>query len=475
MSRADLHLYSRFPAAPSGHRVRMQPPAGSPAILEAIHARAKARGMDFVTVTDRDAIDAAVELASAHPEDSFVSVAVTACFPEDGCGVQVLVYGIAERQFEHVQAIRGDIHELRDYLLAEGLAHSLAHPVSDAERPLAVEHLEKLILLFDVFEGRNNRRSRHQNEGWNRILAHLTPGIIDDLYRAHRIEPGSDEPWIKGLTGGSGDHAGASLGTTWTESPAGDPAQFLASIRQRRTDYGSAAARAHAASGRRAGGRAEPVDRRALFTHGLEYEAFGFDPDKRNAVMARYGVDPEPFTLLWAGRVSHDRNMDFMLDRLRDVRRRSTEAQLVVAGDGPALEHYREQAAGIGGVFWLGRLDRSTLQDWYSAADLLVYPGAGESFDRAVLEAQAAGLPAIVTDVGAAREIVDHGHTGYVLSLAEPKAWTQHICTLMYSRLTSPRKWNDKRCEIVQHTADRSNLRAALCGLLRPEAPAAAA
>jgi glycosyltransferase involved in cell wall biosynthesis len=59
------------------------------------------------------------------------------------------------------------------------------------------------------------------------------------------------------------------------------------------------------------------------------------------------------------------------------------------------------------------------LRRLYARADLFVLPTRAEFFGLATVEALATGLPAIVGDVGAAREIVDDGETGWVI---EPTA-----------------------------------------------------
>src|SRR6188768_884345 len=57
-----------------------------------VHAQAKRRGMDFVTITDHDTIDGVISLAAKKP-DVLIGEEVTCWFPEDECKLHVLVYG----------------------------------------------------------------------------------------------------------------------------------------------------------------------------------------------------------------------------------------------------------------------------------------------------------------------------------------------------------------------------------------------
>jgi glycosyltransferase involved in cell wall biosynthesis len=114
----------------------------------------------------------------------------------------------------------------------------VAHPTFSVNGKLRYEHLEKLILLFDVFEGINGSCAALRNEVWTESLRHLRPEHLEALQRKHRIEPASPDPWRKGFIGGSDDHAGLFIGRTWTDSPALDAAGFLRSIRERDTQAG---------------------------------------------------------------------------------------------------------------------------------------------------------------------------------------------------------------------------------------------
>jgi predicted metal-dependent phosphoesterase TrpH len=78
------------------------------------YATAKRRGMDFVTLTDHNTIAGALEIA--HHEDVFISVEVTAELPEDRTPLHVLVWGIGERDWPEMDALRRNVYELIDYV-----------------------------------------------------------------------------------------------------------------------------------------------------------------------------------------------------------------------------------------------------------------------------------------------------------------------------------------------------------------------
>lgn len=231
MAQADLHCHSKFSKHPSEWFLQRLGAAESYTEPDFIYQTAKSRGMDFVTITDHNNMDASFYLHEKHPEDTFTGTESTVYFPEDGCKMHILVYGLNYKQFEVIQKIRTDIYQFRDYLKEQKLAHSVAHATFSVNGRLALHHLEKLILLFDVFEGINGGRGKLHNTTWVRTLENLTPLAIENLYSRYRIEPFSDNPWVKGFTAGSDDHAGLFLGKTYTLTRAATPEEYVERIR----------------------------------------------------------------------------------------------------------------------------------------------------------------------------------------------------------------------------------------------------
>lgn len=228
MSRCDLHVLSRHSKRPPEWILRQIGMPESYTPPEDVYRRARAAGMDFVTITDRDSIEGA--LAIADRPGAFVSAKVTTRFP-GGVRVHVLVWGLDEAQFRAIEEARGDVFALRAYLRGQNLAHGVAHPLHSEDGGLTVEHFEKLLLLFDVFEARNGLRSPLADEVLRLCVGALTPETIARLADRHGIEPAGPTPWRKTLVGGSEDRGGLFVARACTETPAAaDWRGFLAHV-----------------------------------------------------------------------------------------------------------------------------------------------------------------------------------------------------------------------------------------------------
>src|SRR5207249_1660690 len=90
------------------------------------------RGMDYVTITDHDAIDGCLEIA--HLPRTFISEQVTTYFPQDGCKLHILVWGVSERQHCDIESVRDNIFDLQRYLQRAQIAHAVAHPLLQQRR-----------------------------------------------------------------------------------------------------------------------------------------------------------------------------------------------------------------------------------------------------------------------------------------------------------------------------------------------------
>jgi hypothetical protein len=182
--------------------------------------------MDFVTISDHNSIAGALEIA--HLPGVFLPNEVTTYFPEDGCKIHCLVSGITESQFDDIQRVRQDIYEFRDYLMDEGIVHSVAHPLFSVNDRLTVDHLSRLLVLFKRFEGINGARAPRAAMIFRAIVQNLSPQMLTEMADRHGLEPRDGEPWRKFLTAGSDDHSGLYIASAYTETPPAETVeQFL--------------------------------------------------------------------------------------------------------------------------------------------------------------------------------------------------------------------------------------------------------
>src|SRR5947199_5554291 len=106
-SRVDLHCHSTASAV---SKLGVQRALGLPECAtppEEVYELAKRRGMDFVTITDHDTIDGALELTASH-DDAFVYEELTAWFRGEPQAVHILCWGITADDHERLQDPAGD-------------------------------------------------------------------------------------------------------------------------------------------------------------------------------------------------------------------------------------------------------------------------------------------------------------------------------------------------------------------------------
>jgi glycosyltransferase involved in cell wall biosynthesis len=217
VSKADLHVHSKYSNRPSEWFLRR---IGAPeSFMEPmdIYNACKVSGMDYVTISDHNCIGGACEIA--HLPGTFISSELTTYFPENGCKIHCLVSGITEKQFHEMSKLRENIYDLQHYMNENRVIHTIAHPLFRVNDKLTVELFEKLMVLFNRFEGINGSRVPRACEIGNAIFESLTPEMIADMASRHNLKPVGLEPWNKTLTGGSDDHGGLYIASAYTVTP----------------------------------------------------------------------------------------------------------------------------------------------------------------------------------------------------------------------------------------------------------------
>ncbi len=138
-----------------------------------------------------------------------------------------------------------------------------------------------------------------------------------------------------------------------------------------------------------------------LYPRGVDIRRFS--PRARNGFYRkRFGVSAD-LKLLYVGRVSKEKNLDVLTEAYERIHERHPGVHLVIVGDGPYLAEMRARL-GHRRCTFTGALTGDDLVRAYASADLFVFPSTTDTFGNVILEAQACGLPVVVTDRGGPRE-----------------------------------------------------------------------
>jgi glycosyltransferase involved in cell wall biosynthesis len=149
------------------------------------------------------------------------------------------------------------------------------------------------------------------------------------------------------------------------------------------------------------------------------------DPEQREAIRRRYG---RPLVTS-VGRLVYYKGYEHLIQAARSI-----DASVLIVGDGPERDRLASLADSVPNVHLTGRVTEGELIALLAASDCFVLPSTSraESFGIAVAEAQAMGLPAVVTDTGSGTvEALEDGVTGTIVPPRDPTALHEAVGVLL--------------------------------------------
>jgi len=137
-----------------------------------------------------------------------------------------------------------------------------------------------------------------------------------------------------------------------------------------------------------------------------------FSPEHRDpAFWQKFGEHNGAVHLLYVGRISKEKDLDILAQAYRQLRDEGLPIQLYLVGDGPYLQALHEA---MPEAIFTGYLRGKELAAAYASADVFVFPSTTDTFGNVVIEAQASGVPVIVSDTGGPKELVEENVNGVV-------------------------------------------------------------
>jgi glycosyltransferase involved in cell wall biosynthesis len=169
------------------------------------------------------------------------------------------------------------------------------------------------------------------------------------------------------------------------------------------------------------------VDERKITVvpNGFDWERIQPKPGAREAIREEFGLGENP-VLCTVGRLDKLKGHDVLLRAF--AKAAGAEARLIIVGSGPQQESLETLARELGvreRVVFAGY--RADVYDVVAASDLVAHPSLSEAHSLTLVEALHLGRGVVATDVGAAREVIIPGETGWLVAANDEAALGEAI------------------------------------------------
>jgi glycosyltransferase involved in cell wall biosynthesis len=164
------------------------------------------------------------------------------------------------------------------------------------------------------------------------------------------------------------------------------------------------------------------IDKRILKLEPRTVDVDTYSPIKREKELYTEKLNGHT-RILYVGRLSKEKDLDVLMQAFYQLSEEDGNVALIVVGDGPYRQELERTCNNGHVVLFTGYLHGEELQKVYASSDIFVFPSTTDTFGKVVLEAQASGLPAIVSDLGGPHEIIIPGETGITVPNKNPEAF----------------------------------------------------
>jgi glycosyltransferase involved in cell wall biosynthesis len=152
------------------------------------------------------------------------------------------------------------------------------------------------------------------------------------------------------------------------------------------------------------------------------------------ALRAKHAIDADDRVIVSVGRLSQEKAQADLIRAFAKLRQSTPDlkAKLLIVGDGPErarLEAEAKTTGTAGSITFVGHVrDVST---YYAVADVLANASHSEGSPYVLLEAMAAGIPIVATEVGGVREMLTDGETALLIPPQNPAAMAQALARIL--------------------------------------------
>jgi len=139
-------------------------------------------------------------------------------------------------------------------------------------------------------------------------------------------------------------------------------------------------------------------------------------------------------TILFVGRLHPVKGVRYLIESMAVIHRKMPCSNLIIVGDGEDRQELEELAKNLGledHVHFSGQVPQDRVHLYMHQADVFVLPSLSEGFGIVNIEAMAAGLPIVATNVGGIPDIIEEGVNGYLVNAKSSDELSDRILMLL--------------------------------------------
>lgn len=156
-------------------------------------------------------------------------------------------------------------------------------------------------------------------------------------------------------------------------------------------------------------------DRFFTIPNGIDLSEYDFPLDQERKKL-ELGIPIENKNIVCVSKLRRGKGHEYLLEAFEGLYKKVKNVSLLIVGDGEKRDDLHNQIkdyASKNSIYFLG--DRNDVKEILRISDIFVLPTLGEGMSNALLEAMAAELPIIATDIPENRELITNGSTGILV------------------------------------------------------------
>lgn len=174
-----------------------------------------------------------------------------------------------------------------------------------------------------------------------------------------------------------------------------------------------------------------PIGKLVVIPNSVDFQRFS---SAIPADLTPFGIPADSRVFISVGRLDRQKGLDTLIEAVGLMNPLPNDVHFLLVGDGPEanpLVAHVDRSGLSSRIHFAGR--RNDVPQLLAASTALILPSRWEGMPNVVLEAMAAGLPVIATNVEGISELVQHGVTGLIVPVASPAELSQALTQILSS------------------------------------------